>query len=739
MLTILISFVAFLLLIITGCLVIIKNPKKEVNLSLGISLICIGLWLIGVAGLSTSLGENVLFGRLIFVAAIVGLEGLYLFAYFLVTPLHDITRYFLKPKVSAIFASLLAIIMLTPLMISSVKVIGGGKLPEPSYGALYGLFIVWALLTGVSTGILLVRNYTWSRGVQKAQAQIILLGITLAVASALTTNIALPQVFGTAETAKLAPLAAVILALTLGYAVLRHRFLDIRLVLARSLGYVATITTLSSLYGFIVFGACRFIFDLQIPMSAQVFFSFATGIATLSFHYFKRLFDRLTNKLFYQDAYDPEVLFDEYNKVLVSTIDLDLLMNKSAQVVTKFLKTDHCLIVIKDGTSGYKHNSNAVVDVALSDIVTIRNSISRLRDVVTVVYDIPSEQHIREVLNSYDADLLVRLVSGTHRSQENLGFMLLGPKKSGNPYNTQDAKVIEALANELAIASQNALRFEEIERFNETLQKKVRDATTQLRQSNKKLKQLNESKDDFIGMTSHQLRTPLTSIKGYISIVMDGDAGRVNSTQRRLLGQSFNSAQKMVYLIADLLNVSRLKTGKFTIERKPTNLAPLVQDEVAQLAEEAAGRDLELTYDQPKSFPVLPLDDTKTRQVVMNFIDNAIYYTPRGGHIRVEVKELPKSVEFRVIDDGIGVPKEERHHLFTKFYRAKNALRARPDGTGLGLYMSRKVIAAQGGAIIFDSVEGKGSTFGFTFPKDMTEATPATDVSAAELSSQLEG
>jgi signal transduction histidine kinase len=200
---------------------------------------------------------------------------------------------------------------------------------------------------------------------------------------------------------------------------------------------------------------------------------------------------------------------------------------------------------------------------------------------------------------------------------------------------------------------------------------------------------------------------------------MDGDAGKVNETQRKLLSQAFNSSQKMVYLIADLLNVSRLKTGKFTIERKPTNLSLLVRDEVEQLKEEAAGRKIALDYEAPETFPILPLDDTKTRQVLMNFIDNAIYYTQAGGHIRVELKETPKSVEFRVIDDGIGVPKDERHHLFTKFYRAKNALRARPDGTGLGLYMSRKVITAQGGAIIFDSEEGKGSTFGFIFPKEL--------------------
>ena len=111
------------------------------------------------------------------------------------------------------------------------------------------------------------------------------------------------------------------------------------------------------------------------------------------------------------------------------------------------------------------------------------------------------------------------------------------------------------------------------------------------------------------------------------------------------------------------------------------------------------------------------LDDVKTRQVIMNFADNAIYYTPAGGHIEVKVEETPNSIELRVIDDGLGVPKADHAHLFTKFYRAGNARKARPDGTGLGLFMAKKVIVAQGGSLIFESEEGKGSTFGFRFAK----------------------
>jgi signal transduction histidine kinase len=122
-------------------------------------------------------------------------------------------------------------------------------------------------------------------------------------------------------------------------------------------------------------------------------------------------------------------------------------------------------------------------------------------------------------------------------------------------------------------------------------------------------------------------------------------------------------------------------------------------------------------YDKPSVFPTLTLDETKIRQVIMNFTDNALYYTPAGGEVTISLIEKPKSIEFTVKDNGIGVPKAEQHKLFAKFYRAGNARKARPDGTGLGLFMAKKVIVASGGAILFKSKEGKGSTFGFTFPK----------------------
>ena len=291
-----------------------------------------------------------------------------------------------------------------------------------------------------------------------------------------------------------------------------------------------------------------------------------------------------------------------------------------------------------------------------------------------------------------------------------VGVMIVGSLNAVDEFKQFEERLLERLGDAVGVALDNKLLFEENQQVLKQLQK-----------ANVRLRELDKTKDEFISMASHQLRTPLTTIKGYLSMVLDGDMGTVKKEQKEMLQHAFDSSNRMVYLIADLLNVSRLQTGKFVIENKPTDLAGVVEGEVQQLGEQAASREIRMTYHKPDNFPMLNLDETKIRQVVMNFLDNALYYTPKGGSVTVNLAATDKEVSYTVVDTGVGVPRNLQHHLFSKFYRADNARKMRPDGTGLGLFMAKKVIAAQGGAIIFKSTEGKGSTFGFSFPRSTTE------------------
>ncbi|MDQ3064858.1 MAG: ATP-binding protein [bacterium] len=562
--------------------------------------------------------------------------------------------------------------------------------------------------------------------IQKQRVRLISWGLCLLIGIVGVMNVLLPAVLGNEELARLSPIASVVYAFIVVYAIARHKLFEFRIIVARSAAYIFALGFLGLIYGVVAFVFVdALLFDnFQASQTFRRLTYVSIALITgLSFTPMKKLFDRISKKIFFRDAYDPQSFIDNMTSLLVSTIDIGVLLENSSQLINSNLKSSFCEFIISGKRRKHESNENLPILLDEKDNEKIIDFVKKVKNTVSMVddFDTDSTNSTILLLKKANISLVVKLKS----RDKFIGVLLIGNKKSGSSFSNQDSDVLQIVADELALAIENSLSYEEISSFNETLQGKVSDATKQLRHTNTKLKALDETKDEFISMASHQLRTPLTSVKGYLSMVLDGDAGELNEQQKKLLNQAFMSSQRMVYLISDLLNVSRLHTGKFVIETKPTSLPEVILSELDQLKEAALVKNIDFAFNPPEEFPMLKLDETKTRQVIMNFLDNSLYYTPAGGKVKVELSESEKSVEFRVIDNGLGVPKNEQHHLFGKFYRAENARRARPDGTGLGLFMAKKVVIAQGGAIIFNSQEGKGSTFGFSFPKVELEVKKA--------------
>lgn len=524
------------------------------------------------------------------------------------------------------------------------------------------------------------------------------------------------------------PFSLLCMVALITYAMVYRGLFDIRFFVARAATYLVTLGFLAFIYGFIVLGVARVLLDIPISTTSQLILAAMMGGIAYSFEKIHKRFDTATNKFFYRDAYSTEDFLASFNDILVSSYDVSVVTQKVSNLINEYVRPTWIVFGLTktDTSNEYRIVTKTNIDTSSINLDSLKIIASEARHTVLIQEgDESVPQKAKQDLAKFDIAAFITL--NPKNLGTNFGFIALGYKKSGNQYNKSDRKVFEVMANELSIALQNALHYEEIQQFNETLQQKVEDATAKLRVTNEKLRKMDETKDEFISMASHQLRTPLTSVKGYVSMVLDGDVGPINDQQRELLNQSFMSSQRMANLISDLLNLSRINTGKFVIEPAPVDLRNIVEAELAQLREMAEGKDITLVYEPPETYPVAMLDDGKMHQVVMNLIDNAIYYTPAGGVVTVLVEETPTSLEFRVVDSGIGVPREAQRHLFGKMFRAANAKRARPDGTGLGLFMVKKVIISQGGAIIFDSVEGKGSTFGFYFPKKTVLAPEGTE------------
>ncbi len=625
-----------------------------------------------------------------------------------------------KLSIGIIFA--LTLFNLSPAIVGKFEFNSTSNTAVYHAGSMAGFFIAYIF---VVVTLYIVRSIKVSKTSLETRHQVktVIYGLGLTATHAIIFIILLPIWYGDKNIIfAIGYMAPVYFVVATSYSLLRQQLFNVRAAVARASTYLLVLMTVLFVYGIIIFAVSGVFFSsANISIGLRISYLFVGVVLAFTIQPLRKFFDNYSNKLFYRDAYDAQELLDELNKILVSTINVQSLVEDTVKTIGAYIKPDFTYFYLPSTTySSERFIGDKTDSFDSNELAQLHDLISSNPDKI-IATDLVSQKSGHEklfkLLQSNNVGILARMVTVIDPETKSSGYIFIGRKKSGNPYSKQDIGLIEIITNELVIAIQNAIRFEEIEKFNITLQKEIEDATRRLRRNNDKLKVLDSTKDEFISMASHQLRTPLTSVKGYMSMVIDGDAGKLNPKQQELLEQAFTSSQRMVYLIADLLNVSRLHTGKFVIDRVSTQLADVVEGELAQLRETAKAKNIVLEFKKPKNFPSMMLDETKTRQVIMNFADNAIHYTPDGGKIQVTLLDRGDSVEYLVSDNGIGVPKADQHHMFTKFYRAGNARVARPDGTGLGLFMAKKVIIAQGGAVIFSSQEGKGSTFGFTFPK----------------------
>ena len=718
-------FILAILNIVLGVSVIARDRKVN-NFSFFLLTVAIGGWVLGIGAFLLTNNPD---------TAFILAKVYYFFPMLIALALNAFTSSF--PSEKTVNWRLMSVLFIGFLVVTVPLIVSKSFLTQDLIYHDWGKEIVlnrthYVIYSGYllcGFGLGLYTMYKKSRtliGLQRAQSRLFFVGFFITATFGVFFNLILPFV-GNYRLIHLGPLFTNVLIASLAYSIIRHKMFNLRLIVARSLGYLLSLGILALGYGGVTYVATNTLERLTSAGRAlQVFNILLLVIAVMSYSHIKQFFDKATSRIFFRDAYEPEQFLDQLNKIFVSNIELEYLLEASCSVISQNIKAEYCTFVINE-TAYTPVRLIGTVQKFDPDLAEKLNQLTpQLNSKVVIAdYTDKDQTELNKLLEDNGIAVLVRLVTTLDYELKGIGYLALGVKKSGNLYSKQDTQVLDIIANGLVIAAENALRFEEIEKFNVTLQEKVDVATKRLQNSNEKLKTLDETKDEFISMASHQLRTPLTSVKGYLSMVLEGDAGALTEMQHKLLDQAFISSQRMVYLIADLLNVSRLRTGKFIIEAAPSNLAEVIEGEVGQLKATAASRKLSLSYNKPENFPTLMLDETKIRQVIMNFMDNAIYYTPAGGHITVELKETDQTVEYTVNDDGMGVPRSEQHHLFTKFYRAGNAKKARPDGTGLGLFMSKKVIVAQGGNLIFRSQENKGSTFGFSFEKTKLLPNPA--------------
>lgn len=232
-------------------------------------------------------------------------------------------------------------------------------------------------------------------------------------------------------------------------------------------------------------------------------------------------------------------------------------------------------------------------------------------------------------------------------------------------------------------------------------------------------KMIEKMKTEFVSISAHQLRTPLSAIKWTLKTLLDGDLGEITKEQRGFIEKCYESNERMINLINDLLDVTRIEEGKYLYKPVLSNLELVIQFVINSHQDQLNRKKLKLEFKKLKNkIPQVLIDVEKIRLAIDNLLENSIRYTPEGGKIIItlDCSDEKQEVEFTIQDTGVGIPKDQQGRIFSKFFRGANVIRMETEGSGLGVFLAKNIIEAHGGKIWFESEEGKGTTFYFSLP-----------------------
>ena len=329
-------------------------------------------------------------------------------------------------------------------------------------------------------------------------------------------------------------------------------------------------------------------------------------------------------------------------------------------------------------------------------------------DVILLSYDLPGANGL-EILS----DLQYKNLKGPVIMMADEGdeeFATQAMREGAYDYVIRE----KGFENGLLLVIHNALNAFRAAKERERLQKEIAAKNVELEAANRKLKELDRINSDFVANVAHEFRTPLTIIKGNIDLVVKGGFGNVTSSQREMLDGAIGVANRLSRLVNDLLDISKIESGKMKLKIEPLNINKIIDENLLTFNKLIQDKKQNLQKDLARDMPVINADIDKITQVFINLLSNAIKYTPDGGTILIKSINLEKEVMVEVMDTREGIAPENLDKVFDKFTRVTAE---KKEGTGLGLPIAKDIVMLHNGRMWVKSEVGKGSQFYFTLPK----------------------
>jgi signal transduction histidine kinase len=713
---------------VLGFLVLLKNPKSSVNRFFALFCLAFCAWSYAYIGwpLSKTAESTLFWFQLLHIGA----------SYVSIAYLHFVIIWLnLKNRFNKIvliigylLSTFFAVNTFSPLFIADMRPIFSMRFWAVP-GPLYHFFLIMFFGLFLYASYILLINVRKSVGINRKQIQFVLIGMVLAFLGG-STNYFLWYGINIPPYGNLFGASFVVFT---AYAILKYRFMDIRLIIKRSAVFAFLILTITAIYAIVAY-FISFTFSDLIGVQSELLHGILTAIfVAIGFEPLKKWLSQVTDNFLFKAAYKPQEVLAEFSDELTSTLDLksisEYIVSKNYQV---FKATKASLFLWDKDKNKYQVANR--IDSQTERLESIDETLFAkifeylkkknlekdiiVRDELKKVNEQLENKIIKlliEQLDRYEVSLIVPM----YVKDELVGILFLGDKKSGDIYSSEDIRVLGIIAGQAAIAIKNTQLFDEQIHFTEHLKDEVEKATKELRVANVQLKKLDEAKSEFISIASHQLRTPLTVIKGYLSMIDQGDFGSVPEKITGPLDKVSKSTVRIISLVEDLLNISRIESGRLKYDFEQVDITALTAEVFEELEMHAKNKGLKFTFEKPaKKIPLLKLDRNKIRETLMNLMDNALKYTEKGW-VKVNLEKLDGHVRFSVSDSGRGIAPDEMPQLFQKFSRIQGVQLVHTEGTGLGLYIAKEILKKHHAKIWAESKgTGKGSTFIIEFRID---------------------
>ena len=454
------------------------------------------------------------------------------------------------------------------------------------------------------------------------------------------------------------------------------------------------------------------------------------------FQLLNSLFGKIANKYFFFSLYNYQETINKLANELNYYTDLNKIINAIVDTIKTTMQLNRAGVLLINTSVAPTHyqiarvigfNEQNGISLVQDNFLTrhlektknplVRDEVDVLAKEAKTKKDADGFRKLYNHMKHIEASLCLPLISG----KKLIGIVVLGAKISGDAYTKEDLDLLSVLSSQAGTAIDNARLYEKINEFNETLQEKVDEQTKSLKAKNVHLKKLLKMRSEFLDIASHQLKTPVSVILGTISMFQEGSMDKLpKKRQLKFINNIFQKAKKLSSIINDILRASEMDTDEFKLNK--INLQSVQVEEIIQavyddLKKSAEDKGLKLTISNLQSKVSSVMSDPDfLEQAIYNLVDNAIKYTKKG-EVKIALTQEDNRVIIRVKDTGIGIPETDHKKIFDKFARARNAVNMYTDGSGLGVFIVKKIIEAhQGGQVSFESKEDEGTVFTISLP-----------------------